>query len=92
MEWRQFWLGGRELGEAQRGAEVGRQFLGGGESRDVAHLKRDQDCEDEPHAGHGHEELNLRGHLEHGAHPLLEPAHALPDEHHPGPREVALVA
>jgi hypothetical protein len=32
--------------------------------------------EDEPHAGHGHEELNLRGHLEHDPHPLLEPAHA----------------
>jgi hypothetical protein len=52
------------------------QPLGGGESRDVAHLERDHDREDEPHARHGQEELNLRGHFEHGPHPVLEPVHA----------------
>src|SRR5206468_11495003 len=58
--------------DARRGARIGGQFLGGGESRDVADLERDHDREDEPDAGHGHEESNVRRHLEYGLHPVLE--------------------
>src|SRR5262249_21356377 len=61
--------------DARRGAGVSGQLVSGGESRNAAHLERDDDGEDEPNAGKAEQELDGGRGLEHGLHLLLERAH-----------------